>query len=118
MEEHKIRLIDAEAFKRYVDCGHLRPPTEICFSEIDVVSMIDRQPAVDAVPVRHGRWLYDPDGMDFNLGAWVCSECKAKNDNLGGSKRSSKRINPYLFVGSRYCPNCGAKMDGEADATD
>ena len=51
MEEHKVRLIDAEAFKRYVDCGHLRPQTEICFSEIDVVSMIDRQPAVDAVPV-------------------------------------------------------------------
>lgn len=60
-------------------------------------------------PVRHGRWVYDPDGMDFNLGAWVCSECKAKNDNLGGLQR----INPYQFVGSRFCPNCGAKMDLE-----
>lgn len=72
---------------------------------------MSEQRLIDTEPVRHGRWLYDPDGMDFNLGAWVCSECKAKNNNLGGSKR----INPYLFVGSRYCPNCGAKMDGGAD---
>lgn len=64
-------------------------------------------------PVRHGRWVYDPDGMDFNLGAWVCSECKAKNDNLGGLQR----INPYHFVGSRFCPNCGAKMDKCDNAT-
>lgn len=31
----------AERVKRYIDVGHLRPPTEICFSELDVVSMID-----------------------------------------------------------------------------
>ena len=66
MEEHKVRLIDAEAFKRYIDCGHLRPQTEICFSEIDVVNMIDRQPTVDAVPVvrckdcKHHYWEQEP----------------------------------------------------------
>ncbi len=31
----------AERVKRYIDVGHLRPPTEICFSEIAVVEMID-----------------------------------------------------------------------------
>lgn len=75
--------------------------------------LLDQAPTVDAEPVRHGRWVYDPDGMDFNLGAWVCSECKAKNDNLGGLQR----INPYHFVGSRFCPNCGAKMDRYDNAT-
>lgn len=60
-------------------------------------------------PVRHGRWIYDPNGMDFNLGAWVCSECKERNNNLGGMRK----INPYQFIGSRFCPNCGAKMDLE-----
>ena len=64
-------------------------------------------------PVQHGRWVYDPNGMDFNLGAWVCSECKTRNNNLGGMRR----INPYQFVGSRFCPNCGAKMDGCDDVT-
>lgn len=72
-----------------------------------VVDVICNTPALDVAPVVHAHWVYDPDGMDFNLGAWVCSRCEVKNDNLGGLQR----INPYLFSGSRYCPNCGAKMD-------
>lgn len=46
-----MRLIDADAMKRYIDCGHLRSPTETCFSELDVVRMLDRQPTIDAVEV-------------------------------------------------------------------
>lgn len=45
----KNDLISREAMKCYIDCGHLRPPTEKCFSEADVVLMLDRQPAVEAV---------------------------------------------------------------------
>ena len=45
-----MRLIDADRLKSYIDCGHLRPPTEVCFSELDVCSMIDKAPTVtDAV---------------------------------------------------------------------
>ena len=105
MEENKVRLIDAEAFKRYIDCGHLRPPTEICFSEIDAISMIDRQPTVDAVPVvrckdckyrftldcpmRHEELTYDEDdGYD-----WIDHDYTSDD---------------------RFC-NEGARMDGEAD---
>ena len=47
-------------------------------------------------------------GRDFNLGAWLCSECGCKNNNLG----MDNRINPHIFSGSNYCPNCGARMDG------
>lgn len=43
-----MRLIDADAFKDYIDCGHLRPPTEVCFSELDVCNMIDKAPTVSA----------------------------------------------------------------------
>ena len=45
------RYIDADALKEYIDCGHLRNPCEVCFSERDVVDLIDAQPTVDAVPV-------------------------------------------------------------------
>jgi predicted nucleic-acid-binding Zn-ribbon protein len=45
------RYIDADALKEYIDCGHLRSPAEVCFSERDVVDLIDAQPTVDAVPV-------------------------------------------------------------------
>ncbi len=65
-------------------------------------------PAADVAEVRHGKWIYDKNGMDFGLGAWVCSECHCKNNNLS----MDGKINPYLFSGSKYCPNCGAKMEG------
>ena len=50
-----MRLIDADAFKDYIDCGHLRPPTEVCFSELDVCNMIDKAPTVSAESVQ--RWI-------------------------------------------------------------
>ena len=62
----------------------------------------------DSKPVKHGKWIYNPNGMDFNLGAWECSVCTQKNNNLP----CSRNISPYICVGSKYCPNCGAKMDG------
>ena len=32
----------AERLKQYIDVGHYRPPTEICFSELDVANIIDK----------------------------------------------------------------------------
>jgi len=68
-------------------------------------------PAADVRPERHGRWVWNPNGMDWNLGAWQCSECCA---NSGFS--CDLYINPHIFINSNYCPNCGAKMDGEVNA--
>lgn len=58
--------------------------------------------------VKHGKWYWDLNGMDWGLGAWKCSECACRNNNLP----MNSRINPLRFSGSNYCPNCGAKMDG------
>ena len=44
-----MRLIDADALKQYIDCGHLRPSTEVCFSELDVCNMIDKAPTAEVV---------------------------------------------------------------------
>ena len=55
-------------------------------------------PAADVAPVRHGKWL--PTTKWWQGGsAWKqCSECG------------------ILHLGkSNFCPNCGAKMDLEAD---
>lgn len=54
------------------------------------------------------KWVWNPNGMDWALGAWECSVCKTKNDNLP----CDTRISPLAFAGSNYCPNCGAKMGG------
>ena len=61
-------------------------------------SDIDSMPAVDAVPVVHGAWVIDGEFID-------CSVC---------NREKWSRV-PYedLVKRFKYCPNCGAKMDGE-----
>lgn len=51
-------------------------------------------PAADVEPVNHGRWLcVDTDAEQF----FLCNRCKKKE-----------------YWESDYCPNCGARMDEEA----
>ena len=64
-------------------------------------------PAADVAPVVHGRWYYNENGRDFGLGAWACSCCDTCNHNIPGNPN----INPYIWSGSKFCPNCGAKME-------
>lgn len=72
---------------------------------------INEAPAVDAEPVRHGEWIYDPNATDWGIGGYVCSECHTKNNNLPCNEFK----NPLRFVGSNFCPHCGARMDGGTD---
>lgn len=106
-----MRLIDADSLKSYIYCGHLRHPTETCFSEIDVVRMIDKQPTVDAETVRNGRWKGEGDGYADGypvMDVWYCSVCGYCIDD--GTDDPS-------FL-PKYCQNCGAKMDEKEDAHD
>lgn len=74
-------------------------------------ALLDNIPTADVAPVRHGRWINAEDGattvrLDESgcpVYTCCCSEC---NDWLTGSDEYAAR--------GRYCPNCGAKMDGEA----
>ena len=55
----------------------------------------------DVVPVVHGRW------MSQKGGGLCCSEC-------GGYALDEPDGNfIHVAVPSKFCPNCGAKMDGE-----
>lgn len=99
-----MRLIDADALLEsgicaeygYNDNGLLLIPMR------DVTNSIRNAPTIDAEPVRHGRWLYNSYlTVWYGHGEppeWVCSKCE------------ERAYNTY-----DYCPNCGAKMDGEAD---
>ena len=66
-------------------------------------------PAADVAPVVHERWVWDENAMDWGLGGWICSKCQERNDNIP----AKPDIHPSGWVGSNYCPNCGARMDGE-----
>lgn len=65
---------------------------------------LDPVPTVDAVPLRHGRWL-TTDAYPHHLYCSLCYKTYLKNaqwlDTLG--------------VPTNFCPNCGARMDGGAE---
>ena len=67
----------------------------VAVSAVDNVigKIVDEVPAADAAPVVHGRWDDSFDGITP-----VCSVCG----------RTHKCFNRT----PNYCPNCGAKMDG------
>ena len=67
------------------------------------LDQIDQQPAVDAVEVVHGRWLYDN-----GSGKYFCSACD--EDALSFKKDTLYGDDLYEECLTDYCPNCGAKM--------
>lgn len=62
-------------------------------------------PAADVAQVRHGRWVDKPLIKSFkhtNIPVVECSACGIDFCDI---------INNHYFM-YKYCPNCGAKMDG------
>jgi hypothetical protein len=65
---------------------------------IGAINDVKKAPTIDAVPVRHGKWIKWFEDAD---GQWMrCSECQM-----------------MFYVGKgrdgNYCPNCGSRMDEE-----
>ena len=54
---------------------------------------------VDVAPVVHGRWIADGDGYHWTYNCSIC----AWKDGYPFNERHN------------YCPNCGARMDGDAE---
>lgn len=52
------------------------------------------------------QWVWDKNGMDWNIGAWRCKLCGCRNNNLP----NDESIYPYNWAGTKYCPNCGRRM--------
>ena len=68
----------------------------------ELIDLLRAAPAVDAVEVVHGRWEEWWPGISLIMTGeemlYRCSACDAKYADIEGYK---------------YCPNCGAKMDGD-----
>lgn len=62
---------------------------------------IKELPSVEVEPVKRGKWIYD---NQFHWYRASCSEC--------GYKRVTD-IKAEKWNGWKYCPNCGANMEGE-----
>ena len=72
----------------------------------DAMEMVQKAPGLAVAPTETASWVWDKDGMDWNLGAWVCSKCGARNGNIHAGKEG----NPLRWSGTKYCPNCGRKI--------
>lgn len=93
-----MRLIDVEVLANWID-GSQRLDTEHDYEE--VARYIEECPTVDAVPVRHGRWVKSGQSFVYphKFRNYSCSVC--------GYDIEKTKYN--------YCPNCGARMDGGVD---
>lgn len=79
---------------------------EESYSNLDVERALNAIPAVDAAPVVHGSWIKMIGMMPPEYhGHYECSEC---GWHMKGLRNSWTREEEFP-----YCPNCGAKMDGE-----
>ena len=86
-----MRLINAdELMELYDGCDGLSVPIAV------VQQNIKDATTIDAETVRHGEWeiVVGSNGKEY----MVCTCCRVSQDLTG------------VFT---YCPNCGAKMDGE-----
>ena len=92
------RLIDANVFECVCVNGKSK---DFCNGVLYVLDMIDAQPTIDAVEVVHGEWVQI--GYDKAMDRITCSVCKEYWNICDNDTESFN-----------YCPNCGAKMDGDS----
>lgn len=84
----------AEYIERQVALAAIRERCAPCGEGIEALKSV---PAADVAPVAHGRWIKTDHGNDTLLAS--CSQCNYPVDWWRGK--------------TKYCPNCGAKMDGD-----
>lgn len=66
-----------------------------------VIDLVEKQPAADVVEVVHGRWIDGAENFTCGNHNAECSVCHC-NVSWSGCDEDFN-----------YCPNCGARMDGE-----
>ena len=93
-----MRLIDANAAKEKLGFA-IEPFIGSAADEIrndtllKAIEIVDSMPTVGAQPVKHGKWVRDASG---ELNCSYCGYAPKWDDD-------------------KFCANCGAKMDGDAE---
>lgn len=107
-----MRPIDADALKRviYEDVPmkyfNARNLDKAYQNMLHLLEVVNQRPTLDIMPVVHGRWVKMTGMMPPEYhGHYECSECQWHMKGLRNSWTREEELS--------YCPNCGAKMDGE-----
>jgi hypothetical protein len=102
-----MRYIEIDSIIEQIKAEHCERCTNhrCALCDIDeVLLLLEEADDADVEEVKHGYWIDKPTGRYLHMGSW-CSVCQEKS-GIGGIE--SNRHKPY-------CPNCGAKMDGERE---
>ena len=99
-----MRLIDADLVEQLImehsDEIYERVEPMLSGALAAAIVYLDKCPTINAEPVRHGEWRYYGE-TSMMKPQFLCSACK------------NPRYEHYACNDFRFCPNCGAKMDGE-----
>ena len=101
--------IDRDKVLSYSYCSTQLTVDNPLAEQIEVVDVEDIEsiPAADVAEVKHSEWLPSPDGVN----PIRCKECNTPAPFLcGDDDFGNEVIARYPF---KYCPYCGAKMDGK-----
>lgn len=91
------RYIDADVILKDMCawCTNFENDMPICEEkECAYTLLVKSAPTADVQEIKHGHWIE----INNEMGMHRCSQCR---EIVGGQTRS------------RFCPNCGAKMDEE-----
>ena len=105
MQLGNLELIKKWLEKKYAAANPLDYNEKAILAEC--LAAVKNTPTIEAEPVRHGQWkytLYDRVGTLTTDGDLMCINC-------------GERFFRVIGTWYKYCPNCGAKMDGDVDYT-
>ena len=99
-EKPEVRPIDANALCAILEAkADMALVPEYKHAFLNVQATVNAMPTIDAEPVRHGRWIQNKTVYAYHN----CSLCKVPH-------KMQMSCNIYVLL--KYCPHCGAKMDG------
>ena len=101
---NEMRLIDANALRKAIDLCDIDTFTD----KQTICEQIAEATTVDAKPVVHGHWISLDECSNAGVYCSVCHKKVWKEDYAWCNRKNKLRSN--------YCPNCGAKMDGDGNA--
>lgn len=130
-----MRLIDGDAliekFNEKVDMAEclIDARTAERFATFCALAdAVEEMPTADVAPVVHGRWILEAHDERVNY-RWnvtaECSECCDEQKEIWAGffpnvpppiARDVALVSAESVKLSNYCPNCGARMDGDSDA--
>lgn len=104
--------ISREAALKYIKSEQCKTCSDIGLcgncAVLVAVKLLEKVPAADVAEVVYGQWEGEGDGYadgEIVLDVWHCAQC--------GYCIDDGTDNPDCLP--KYCPGCGAKMDGAAE---